>query len=167
MIFYAFLLVFSGYVMVNISRISLMSRLPASIVKNLGSHGEMIGHNAHDILMKYRTSNVNRVLIGSLNINSLASKIDDLRIIIDKNLDILTIQETKLDSSFPDSQFSINGFKNPPYRLDRNRRGGGVLIYIREDIPSRKLTKHSFNKPNESLFIEINLRTSAIYHFLY
>ena len=29
-----------------------------------------------------------------------------------------------------------------PYRLDSNRNGGDVIIYVREDIPSKILEKH-------------------------
>ena len=50
-------------------------------------------------------------------------------------LDILIITETKLDDTFPVSQFRANGFSKP-HRLDRNRNKGGVIIYVREDIPS-------------------------------
>ena len=40
-------------------------------------------------------------------------------------------------------------------RLDLNRNGGGILLYIREDIPSKLLTiEHII----EAFFIEINLR---------
>ena len=45
-----------------------------------------------------------------------------------------------------------------PYRLDRNRNGGGVMIFIRDDIPSRVLTKHVFPDDIEGLFIELNFR---------
>ena len=37
----------------------------------------------------------------------------------------------------------MKGFAEP-FRLDRNRNGGGVMIYIRDDIPSRLLLKHVF-----------------------
>ena len=43
-----------------------------------------------------------------------------------------------------------------PYRLDRNRNGGGITIFIRDDIPSRVLTKHVFPDDIEGLFIELN-----------
>ena len=45
-----------------------------------------------------------------------------------------------------------------PYRLDRNRNGRGVMIYVREDIPSKKLMKHNLPDDIDGLFIEINLR---------
>ena len=50
-------------------------------------------------------------------------------------LDILIITETKLDDTFQVSQLRASGFSKP-YRLDRNRNKGGVIIYMREDIPS-------------------------------
>ena len=42
------------------------------------------------------------------------------------NIDILVILETKIDKSFPENQFSIDGH-NLPYRIDRNQDGGGLL----------------------------------------
>ena len=92
-----------------------------------------------------------------MNINSIADKFDALSLIIKDRLDILVIGETKLDHTFPENQFIINGFKKP-YRLDRNRHGGGVMFYLREDIPSKLLTKHKLSKTFEAIFVEINLR---------
>ena len=64
------------------------------------------------------------------------------------------ISETKLNSSFPTEQFHIHGFSEP-YKFDRNSNGGGILLYIRENIPSKLiLTKITI----EGFFIEINLR---------
>ena len=64
------------------------------------------------------------------------------------------ISETKLDPSFPTGQFHIHSFSEP-YRFDRNISGGGILLYIREDIPSKLiLTKMTV----EGFFVEINLR---------
>ena len=121
-------------------------------------------NSAYDVLREIRVKNVNKVVIGSLNINSFASKFVQLREIIGKNLDILTIQETKLDASFPSEQFALEGYSKP-YRLDRNRYGGGVLIYVREDIPSKLLSKHNFTKNVEGMFIEINLRKTKLLFF--
>ena len=55
--------------------------------------------------------------------------------------DILMIMETKLDDSFPSSQFLIQGFCTP-FRLDRNKNGGGILLYIRSNITLAKLSKY-------------------------
>ena len=128
------------------------------------SFSEDSSSSADDILKEMRVKNVNMVIIGTLNINSLAAKFEQLREVIGKNLDILTIQETKLDSSFPSGQFLIDGYSEP-YRLDRNRNGGGVMIYAREDIPSKLLNKHTFTEAIEGLFIEINLRKTKLLFF--
>ena len=104
-----------------------------------------------------RCQNINNVIVGNLNINSLSSKHDDLKMLISDNFDIFIITETKLDNTFPSSQFFIEGF-SPPYRLDRNRNGGGIMIFVREDIPSKLLTKHVFPDDIEGLFVEINFR---------
>ena len=36
----------------------------------------------------------------------------------------------------------MDGFSKP-YRFDRNKHGGGIMIYIRGTIPSKILEKHS------------------------
>ena len=75
-------------------------------------------------------------------------------------LDILiTITETKLDNTIPFSQFHIDGYSKP-YRLDKNRNEGSIIIYVREDIPNSMLTKHNFPDDIEVLFIELNFRKS-------
>ena len=76
--------------------------------------------------------------MSHLNINSIPNKSDALSLIVKNNVDILMISETKLDDSFPTAQFLLHGF-NIPYRLQRNSKGGGILLYIKEDIPSRFL----------------------------
>ena len=58
---------------------------------------------------------------------------------IKRNRSILMISETKLDESFSTSQFFMNGF-SCPHRLVRNCNGGGILLYIREDILSKLLS---------------------------
>ena len=69
---------------------------------------------------------------------------------------LLVVTETKLDSTFPTSQFLI-GYSEP-YRFDGNRNGGGVLIYVREDIPSKPLTDHKLPRDIGGIFVELNLR---------
>ena len=64
--------------------------------------------------------------------------------------------ETKINS-FPQSQFVVDGF-SAPYRLDRNCLGGGLMLFVREDIPSNLLTIEE--KPIKSFYIELNLRNS-------
>ena len=46
--------------------------------------------------------------------------------------------------------------------MDRNEQGGGVMIYVREDIPSERLTRHNLHENVEAIFVEINLRKNKI-----
>ena len=78
-----------------------------------------------------------KLILGRVSINSIRNKSDSLVYMLDKNVDIFLISETKLDDLFPSVQFKI-GFTTP-YRYDRKVKGGGLLLYIREDIPSRLL----------------------------
>ena len=113
--------------------------------------------NSLDSLCKLRLRNVNKVIIGNININSLLAKFDQVKEVILKNVYILVITETKLDDTFPLDQFYVEGF-TIPYRLDRNRNGGGVIIYIREDTPSKILEKHKLPQDVEGMFVELNFR---------
>ena len=55
-----------------------------------------------------RLSNVNRVIMGNLNINSLTDKFDLLKETVLEYIDIVVITETKLDDTFPNAQFSVS-----------------------------------------------------------
>ena len=105
-----------------------------------------------------RSENIDNVIMGTLSINSLSSKFDDLKILIPRMFDILILTETKLD----DTVIQLDGY-SMPYRLGRNRNGGVVILYVREDIPSKVLRKHLFPNDIEEIFVEINFRKSKRY----
>ena len=74
---------------------------------------------------------------------------------ITSNADLRKLSETKIDNNFPKGQFLMKGFGDP-FRMDRNVNGGGILCYVREDIPVKLLSVETL--PTESFFVEINLR---------
>ena len=78
---------------------------------------------------------------------------------VTEDIHILMITETKLDDSFPVSQFLIQGF-SIPFRLDRNKNGGGILLYTRSNITSTKLNKYIVKNEIEAFFVKIRLRNS-------
>lgn len=49
-----------------------------------------------------------------------------------KKIDVLALNETRLDSSISDELVAIDGYDL--IRADRNRYGGGVCIYIRCNV---------------------------------
>ena len=89
-----------------------------------------------------------------ININSITKKFDALVNGVIENPDILMTSKIKIDDSSPTRQFLIEGFTRP-YKLDRNGSGGGIYVYVREDIPS-KLIYLDFSS-REGFFLELNL----------
>ena len=69
------------------------------------------------------------------------------------------LSETKLDDSFLKGQFLIKALGDP-FRINRNANGGGILFYVREDIPAKLLSVETL--PTESFFIEINLQKKMV-----
>ena len=116
------------------------------------------------ILKDIKLNNINRLVVGHININSLSNKFESLKFLFKGNIDILVITETKLDESFPLQQFVVEGYAIP-FRLDRNVNGGGVLVYLREDIPCRQLSIKSSTSHLEGIFLEINLRKTKWFIF--
>ena len=113
--------------------------------------------DAKSKLKLLRIRNIGRVIIGYLNINSVRNKFDALKEVASQSLDVLMIAETKLDATFPTGQFAIEGFATP-FRLDRNANGGGILVYVRSDIPSHQVKSYKFSEGIECISFEINLR---------
>ena len=66
------------------------------------------------------------------------------------------ISETKLDDTFPHALYHLKDFSNP-YRLDRNSHGGGILVYVRDNIPSNLVKLDQKFENFEGFFIELEL----------
>ena len=67
------------------------------------------------------------------------------------------ISETKLDETFPEDQLLMDAFI-PTYRMDRNTNEGGIVPYVRQDIPSRQISFKNYDKDIEHFFLQINPR---------
>ena len=75
-------------------------------------------------------------VMAALNINSLLCTFGRSQIfVLDSKIDVLAINETKIDSSVNDNEIYLPGFE--VVRKDRSvngRSGGGVCIYLRSNI---------------------------------
>ena len=93
--------------------------------------------------------------IANLNVNSLMKHLDEIRLILsNKALDILAINESKIDNQISNDEIHIHGFNI--IRKDRNRFGGGVVLYIRDTI-SFSDRKDIIPDGLEMVCIELNL----------
>ena len=108
-------------------------------------------------MLALRKKYYKNVIISYLNVNSIRNKFNDINTLLAKNVNVLCVAETKIDNSFSENQFLLEGFKKP-YRLDINARSGGLLLYVSEDIPSRLLKKKSIPCDIQLIPIELNFR---------
>ena len=104
--------------------------------------------NARSQLDHLPRDNLNKIIFAHINSNSIINKFDQLA-------NVLMISESKIDDSFPDSQFFLDGYSTP-YRLDRKRNGGGIMLFVRNHIPSKMISIEKL--PIESFLIKSNLR---------
>ena len=96
-------------------------------------------------------------IIAQIKINSIRNKFETLVSLVTSDIDILMISETKIDESFPLSQFMIDGF-SMPYHRDKNTRGG-ILVYLRNNITSELLKIENLPSDIEAIFIEMNIKS--------
>ena len=111
-----------------------------------------------------RKKHLKNLFFGHLNINSLRNKRQFLEPLIRNHFDNFLVNEPKLDSSFPVSEFTIPGYRL--FRKDRNQLGGGLIFYLNEDIPCNIINTFNFPNSLEVLLLEINLRNKKKYLLL-
>ena len=88
------------------------------------------------MLKSLRSNNLSKLAFAHLHINSIRNKLEFISEHVRCNVDVLMVSENKIDDSFLIGNFLIY---SPPYRLDRHSKGGGIMLYIRKDIPSNPL----------------------------
>ena len=108
-------------------------------------------------LVKLRKENPNNPNIAYLNINSLKEKMINLQEICPKSsIDLLCVNETKLDASYPNAQFHIEGYQFPPIRRDRNKLCGGKMVFVRNGIIAKRLESLE-RRENEKICTEVTI----------
>ena len=113
----------------------------------------------YDIILALKNIRVkysNKIIMGHLNVNSIRNKFELLSSLIGGKIDILMISEIKLDATFPTNQFFIQGFSTV-YRLDRNDRGVGIILFVKNGIITFHLERYSFPVGFEAFCLELNL----------
>ena len=86
------------------------------------------------------------MIFSYLNIISIRNKFGDLNKIVDGNINILCITETKLDESFPQFILHITDKKD------------GLMVFVNSHIPSRRLNDVKIPSNTQIIPSEINIR---------
>ena len=71
------------------------------------------------------------------------------------------ISETKRDSSFPNAQLYMKSYSNQ-YRFNRNSKGRDIILYVREDIPSKLINSSCIDHDKEYFLVELVLRKQKL-----
>ena len=98
----------------------------------------------------------------SVNVRSLLPKIDLLRSLCSvESYDIVAICESWLSADVLNSEICIDGYNTT--RKDRNRHGGGVLLYIKNSIPYTHL---QIQHPDLELIMAATTQISRLHDIL-
>ena len=108
-------------------------------------------------LKEYRAKYPRQFIIGALNINSIRNKFSCINPVLNNGfIDCFSVIESKVDESFTDPQFYVDGFNL--YRQDSTCTSGGIMSWIRSDVANRRRNDVEVNNECiQSLCIEINI----------
>ena len=94
-----------------------------------------------------------------LNITSLSKHIDEIRVILaDECLDILALNETRLDNTINNQVMCISNYDL--IRVDRSRTGGGVCLFVKTSL--NYLEQKDLTRDNlEAVCVEIHKSSTS------
>ena len=106
-------------------------------------------------------------IIGYQNKNHFENKVINFSEICHQApIDIICVDETKFDSSYPNSHFHIDDCQFPPFRKDRNKYGRGKIVYLREGFIAKRLANLEGNTSG-TICIEVTISKKKCIIFVY
>ena len=118
---------------------------------------EMNDNRINKTLSDMKANHLHFVSLVYININSIRSKYYNIPYLIGDNLDIFTIAETKLDSSFTESQILSEDMKYL-YRLGVSSTKNGLPVIVNKNIPSKYLWNVYFASDIQATPTAVNLK---------
>ena len=116
------------------------------------SRNSLTGNAISDIIV-LRQKDCRKLLLFHLNVNSIQNKFEEVKILVNElKAQVVFLTETKIDSSYPNTQFQIDGFNF--YRQDRRKGGGGIIAFFSATLTSKKLKPPRKFDTFESLVIK-------------
>ena len=89
-----------------------------------------------------------------LNARSIINKKNELDIMVDEIKHIIGITESWANNDITDAELRLEGYVM--FRKDRmGRRGGGVLLYIKETIPAYEVQLQEESDCNEAIWCKL------------
>ena len=92
--------------------------------------------------------------MAHFNIRTLPGNFDQVKILLHNHpVDVIAFSETRLDEFISDSEISVDNYQL--YRKDRNRNGGGVILYVSNTNCHHKLREDLMISSLELVAIEL------------
>ena len=79
------------------------------------------------------------IILSYINVNSIRNKLDDLKFLLGKSLDIICFSK--------------------PYRFNVTSNSGGLLFYVKANLPSKLIRFYNFPNEIQCIPIELNIST--------
>lgn len=120
--------------------------------------------NSNESRFQFCHLNVNSLLAGvntNLHIPSQHSKLDEIysSLVIEHKFDVIALTETWLDANINSEDIKMENFQI--FRKDRNRHGGGVMVYVLNSLSCiRRFDLEVGN--TEMLWIQLNLNNKRV-----
>ena len=114
----------------------------------LAREAEHVGHSRQ---------NEGGLVVSHLNIRSILLKHDELQVFLESftKASVFGLSESWLDEDVLDAELVVAGFTR--YRKNWNRKGGGILVYISEDV--RSVRRQDLEDEGiEAMWIEVRMR---------
>ena len=139
-----------------------LNRNPSTTKHPPGRENSLIDDlNDFEKIKRLKIENPKNVSLAYLNSNfSKTKNMHKQKVLFDminNNIDIVMLAETKLDESHHIGEFISAGYK-VPYRFDVSEFEGGLLVYVREDIPTKRIILQSIADDIQHITFELNLR---------
>ena len=111
------------------------------------------------MMVRSRDFSVLHVNTISMVAHNSTMKLDEINVLAaEYNFDVICLTETWLDNSINANSIRLIGYRDP-FCLDRNRHGGGVLAYVKNDI--YWVRRFDFESPDvEILWLELKIINS-------
>lgn len=145
----------------NVTQLLEATNSEESISSTRNDENEVNMSNLFGNVHSLRKNYLNNIIIGHLNINSLSTKICEIKELQSVcKFDVLVLSETKLDGSFKQEPLNIEGYSC--VRQDKRSNSGGLLVYISRDIPYSVGSVSICNNEIECISVELHISDDKI-----
>ena len=114
-------------------------------------------HDIDQVLSDLQSFNPSNLNFRYLNINSTNIKFTDFQEIINGDVDVASIAETKIDVSFPSARFIFEGY-HWLHCLDVSSKNRGILVHEKSAISSRRQSCENLCNTTQAVPFKSNLR---------